>query len=98
VSYEWDPAKARANFAKHGIHFADATSTLEDQLALTIRDPFSSSAERSIRIKHCSSRLLVVTYTWRGDNYAEFCQAAMPRQVPYKNATSEYDFECEAGS
>jgi uncharacterized protein len=69
VSYEWDPAKARANFAKHGIHFADATGTLEDQLALTIRDPFSSSEERWITLGMDSlGRLLVVIYTRRGDN------------------------------
>jgi len=29
VSYEWDPARPRANFEKHGIHFADAASSLE---------------------------------------------------------------------
>jgi len=45
VSYEWDPAKARANFEKHGIHFADAATTLEDDLALTVRDPFSEDED-----------------------------------------------------
>jgi hypothetical protein len=33
LGYEWDPAKARANFEKHGIHFADAATTLEDDFA-----------------------------------------------------------------
>ena len=61
------PTKARANFAKHGIHFAGATAILEDELALTIRDPFSSSEERWITIGMDSlGRLLVVIYTWRG--------------------------------
>jgi uncharacterized DUF497 family protein len=41
VDYEWDPAKAKANLTKHRIHLADAGSVLEDDLALTIRDPFS---------------------------------------------------------
>jgi uncharacterized DUF497 family protein len=50
VSYEWDPAKARANFEKHGIHFADAAATLEDDLALTMRDPFSEDEERWITL------------------------------------------------
>jgi uncharacterized DUF497 family protein len=45
VSYGWDPAKAQANFEKHGIHFADAAITLEDDLALTVRDPFSEDEE-----------------------------------------------------
>lgn len=50
MSYEGDPAKARANFEKHGIHFADAAATLEDDLALTMRDPFSEDEERWITL------------------------------------------------
>jgi uncharacterized DUF497 family protein len=34
------PGKAQANFAKHGVRFADAVTVLEDDLALTMRDPF----------------------------------------------------------
>lgn len=63
MSYEWDPAKARANFEKHGIHFADAAR------ALTMRDPFSEDEERWITLgKDAADRLLVVVYTWRGEN------------------------------
>lgn len=50
MSYEGDPAKARANFEKHGIHFADTAATLEDDLALTMRDPFSEDEERWITL------------------------------------------------
>ncbi|HTF26063.1 MAG TPA: BrnT family toxin [Candidatus Limnocylindria bacterium] len=45
VSCEWDPAKARANLSKHGVDFADAATALEDDRALTIRDPPSSQWE-----------------------------------------------------
>lgn len=38
MEFEWDPAKAIANFSKHGIHFADAVSVLEDDFALTVRE------------------------------------------------------------
>ena len=48
VDYEWDPAKAKANFRKHGVHFADAVSVLEDDSALTILDPFTEEEERWI--------------------------------------------------
>ena len=69
VSYEWDPAKAGANFEKHGIHFADAATALEDDFALTVRDPFSEDEERWITLgKDAAGRLLVVVYTWRGDH------------------------------
>ena len=50
MSYEWDPAKAKANFAKHGVRFADAVTVLEDNLALTMRDPFSEEEERWITL------------------------------------------------
>jgi uncharacterized DUF497 family protein len=65
---EWDLAKARANLAKHGIHFADAATALADDSALTIRDPYSETEERWITLGlDALGRLLVVVYTWRGD-------------------------------
>lgn len=68
VSYEWDPAKARANFARHGVHFSDAATVLEDDLALTIRDPFSEDEERWITLgRDAAGHILVVIYAWRGD-------------------------------
>lgn len=69
MSYEWDPAKARANFAKHGVRFADAVTVLEDDLALTMRDPSSEDEERWITLgKNSLGRVIVVVYTWRRDN------------------------------
>jgi uncharacterized protein len=69
VDYEWDPAKAHANFAKHAIRFADAVTVLEDDLALTLRDPYSADEERWITLgRDVLGRALVVIYTWRGEN------------------------------
>ncbi len=69
MSYEWDPAKARANFAKHGVRFADAVTVLEDDLALTMRDPASDEEERWITLgRDGLGRLIVVVYTWRREN------------------------------
>jgi uncharacterized protein len=82
VSYEWDPAKARSNFEKHGIYFADAAIALEDDLALTVRDPLAENEDRWITLgKDAAGRLLVVVYTWRGD-YARLISArrATPRE------------------
>jgi len=68
VDCEWDPAKAEANFLKHGVRFADAVSALEDDLALTIRDPHSEDEERWVTMGgDAVGRVLVVVYTWRGD-------------------------------
>ena len=35
MQYEWDPTKAGANLAAHGISFAEAVAVLEDDFALT---------------------------------------------------------------
>ena len=65
---EWDPTKARANFTKHGVRFADAVTALEDDSALTIRDLSSEDEERWVTMgMDVSGRLLVVVYTWRGE-------------------------------
>jgi uncharacterized protein len=68
VDCEWDPVKAEANAAKHGIHFADAVTALEDESALTIRDPYSEEEERWITIgMDAIGKLLVVVYVWRDE-------------------------------
>lgn len=43
--FEWDPEKAQANRAKHGISFEDVTSAFADPLSLTIPDPDHSEEE-----------------------------------------------------
>jgi uncharacterized DUF497 family protein len=68
VEYEWDPAKANANFRKHGVLFSDAVTVLEDELALTVRDPYSEEEERWITLGlDLLGRLLVVVYVWRSE-------------------------------
>jgi uncharacterized DUF497 family protein len=68
VAYEWDSNKARLNLEKHGIDFVDATGVLEDERALTLRDPYAGEEERWITVGADSlGRILVVVYTWRGN-------------------------------
>jgi uncharacterized protein len=43
--FEWDPAKARTNFSKHGVNFERAAEVFRDPLALTIPDVEHSVAE-----------------------------------------------------
>lgn len=65
--FEWDPEKARANWRKHGVRFADAAEVLEDDLAVTVTDSGSNLEERAVTIGlDALDRLLVVVYTWRG--------------------------------
>jgi uncharacterized protein len=90
VSSEWDPAKARENFAKHGVHFVEAVGALEDDLALTMRVPFSEDEERWITLgKNEASRLLVVVYAWRGDNVRLI--SARPATLREKSRYEEHD-------
>jgi uncharacterized DUF497 family protein len=66
---EWDSLKAAANFRKHGVRFADGEAVLQDPLAVTISDPQSEDEERFITVgADDQGRVLVVVYTWRGDN------------------------------
>jgi len=67
MAVEWDPAKAKANLRKHGIHFADAVTALEDARAMSVGDE-KDDEERWITIGMDSlARILVVVYTWRGE-------------------------------
>jgi uncharacterized DUF497 family protein len=64
---EWHPAKARSNYLKHGIRFADAVTVLEDDNAISVRD-VSDVEERWVTIGMDSlARVLVIVYTWRGE-------------------------------
>jgi uncharacterized DUF497 family protein len=67
VSYQWDPAKARANQAKHGISFADAVAVFEDPRAITLDDPHLDE-DRYVTIGlDFLGRVVVVCWTWRDE-------------------------------
>lgn len=69
VSVEWDPQKARANAREHGVEFADAVAALEDDDAITVRDDDVEEEERFVTLgRNAFGRVLVVVYTWRGEN------------------------------
>jgi hypothetical protein len=68
MGYEWDPEKAKANYRKHGIAFADAVSVFSDESAITIDDD-NPDEERFVTMgMDAFGRVLVVVYTWREDN------------------------------
>ena len=65
--FEWDDAKAKANFKKHGVSFAEALTVFLDSLARIFDDPDHSETEvREIVVGYSSKpRLLVVGFTER---------------------------------
>ena len=68
MDFEWDERKAESNLEKHGIDFADAATVLYDDLAVTIPDPRSDEERFATLGMDALGRVLVVVYTWRGDN------------------------------
>jgi uncharacterized DUF497 family protein len=70
MAFEWDPKKADANFAKHGIRFAECLPVFDDDLAITIPDDESDPDEqRFVSIgTGIKSTVLVVVYSWRRAN------------------------------
>jgi uncharacterized DUF497 family protein len=66
MQYEWDPAKAEANLAAHGVSFAEAVTVLEDDFALTREDPDSAGEQRFVTLDTSGfGNLRVVVYTYR---------------------------------
>jgi len=66
--FEWDISKAEENNSKHGISFADIFAVFEDPNALTVED-YRRGEQRYATIgMDAFGRILVVVYTWRGDN------------------------------
>jgi uncharacterized DUF497 family protein len=69
LRFEWDPAKAATNFAKHGVSFPEAATVFRDPLSTTGADPdHSVDEERFITFGlSVSGRLLTVAHTESGD-------------------------------
>jgi len=87
--FEWDPRKARANFLKHAVTFAEAASVFGDPLARIFEDEYHSADEpREIILGHSMARhLLLVCFTER--------EADRVRIVSARRATSKelHDYE-----
>jgi uncharacterized protein len=68
MEYEWDTNKAKSNYQKHGIDFADAVSVFTDDFAITVIDEHPDE-QRFVTIgMDALGRIIVVVYTWRGES------------------------------
>jgi hypothetical protein len=70
MEFEWDPNKAQMNLVWHGVSFDEAATVFGDPLSITVPDPNHSFDEERFIIVGLSydDRLLIVSYTERGDN------------------------------
>jgi len=68
LDFEWDEAKANANFKKHRISFEHAKTVFADPFSITADDPKHSVDERRfVDIGAAANgKVLVVSYTQRG--------------------------------
>lgn len=65
----WDPEKAEANRAKHGVSFSEAATVLTDPLSITLSDPGHSLDEERLLLlgQSTAGRYLIVALTERAD-------------------------------
>jgi uncharacterized protein len=80
--FTWDPAKAAANFRKHGIAFADAAEVFLDPLRVTEQDRIEGSEYRWQTIGVVAPLMLVVVaHTDRDDVEAVFIRIISARKA-----------------
>ena len=61
LQFEWDPKKAGANEAKHGVSFEEAITVFADPLARIFEDAEHSESERrEIIIGHSAQHTLIL--------------------------------------
>jgi len=65
--FEWDPRKASANLAKHGVAFAEAVTAFSDETGYVMDDPDHSELEARFILVGLSAelRVLVVIHCLR---------------------------------
>ena len=70
LTFEWDAAKAEANYRKHGVDFPTATEAFGDPFGIEEFDPFSDEygEDRFRLIAMGGGSLLAVVYVERTGN------------------------------
>jgi uncharacterized DUF497 family protein len=81
--FEWDPRKAEANAAKHGVSFDEAVTVFLDSKALDGPDARHSKNEmRFLRMgRSADGRVLMVAYTVRRSGDAETIRIISARRA-----------------
>ena len=88
--FEWDPRKAEANAAKHGVTFDNAVTVFLDLDALDGPDLQHSSTESRFRRlgRSADGRVLIVAYTLRRSDDAETIRIISARRASSRERTA----------
>jgi hypothetical protein len=81
IDFDWDPAKAASNAAKHGVTFEAAITIFRDPLARSILDrDRTPDEERWVTLgETAAGHLLVVVHTWNEINLiVRWCASSRP--------------------
>ena len=84
MEFEWDPAKAESNLAKHSVDFSTATEVFNDPNILLSLDPRPRGETRYQAIGSVSGVVLFVSYTMRG----EVCRVISARRASRRERQS----------
>jgi uncharacterized protein len=68
VEYEWNDAKNRGNFVKHGLDFADAEQVFNGPCVTFVDSRFDYGQERLITLGLLAGRVVIVAHAPRGED------------------------------
>jgi uncharacterized protein len=92
IDFDWDPAKAASNAAKHGVTFEEAMTVFGDPLALSRPDDdHSTDEERWVTLGHASAgNLLLVVHTWADIDVDRSAVRIISARRPSRNEVRQY--------
>jgi hypothetical protein len=67
VRYEWDAAKGRGNFTKHGLDFADAEQVFGGPCVTFEDSRFDYGEERLVTLGLLAGRVVIIAHAPRGE-------------------------------
>ena len=91
--FDWDPAKAASNIAKHGVSFEDTMSVFLDPLALSRPDDGSAfGEERWVTIgQNIAMKVLLVVHTYTEISDALVVIRVVSARRPTKHEIRQYE-------
>ena len=91
LDFDWDPAKAASNSAKHDVTFHEAMTVFRDPLARSLYDTDSTDEERWVTMGLASTgNLLVVVHTWTEIGADRAAVRIISARRPTRNEARQY--------